>query len=73
MKIEKFTHRNRRDFKALFACDNKGCDHKEESWGYDDMNFHQNVVPQMKCKKCGRTSPKKEAQQQPRYPEGLQL
>ena len=25
--------------------------------GYDDDYFHRNVIPKLKCKNCGKTSP----------------
>ena len=36
------------------------CEHcgKEEKnkYGYDDANYHDNVIPNMKCKSCGEKS-----------------
>ena len=54
MKIKKITYQNRRDFKADFECES--CGHTENKWGYDDSNFHNNVIPNMKCPKCSKTS-----------------
>ena len=54
MRIKEFTYSNRRDFKAIFECES--CGSTEEIWGYDDSNFHNNVIPNMKCKICGKTS-----------------
>jgi len=54
MKIQKITYQNRRDFQAVYVCE--GCGNTVESSGYDDSYFHENVIPQMKCKKCGKTS-----------------
>jgi len=53
MKIKKFTHQNRRDFYAIYECE--GCGHEEEKSGYDDRNFHDNVVPNFKCNECGKS------------------
>lgn len=50
MKIKDIVSQNRRDFTAIYECER--CDHKQEGSGYDDRNFHDNVVPAMKCKKC---------------------
>jgi len=45
---------SRRDFMALYQCEN--CGNEEKISGYDDSNFHLNVVPNVKCKKCGESS-----------------
>lgn len=45
----------RRDFSALMKC--QGCGHEQEEKGcYDDENYHVNVVPTIKCGKCGKTA-----------------
>lgn len=54
MKIQKIESQNRRDFYAIYECEH--CGHTERSYGYDDANFHQNVIPNMKCKECGKTA-----------------
>lgn len=56
MKIKKITYQNRRDFKAIFECEH--CESTEEKSGYDDSNFHNNVIPNMKCENCGSISGK---------------
>jgi primosomal protein N' len=55
MKIQKITSQSRRDFWADMECEHCGHVEKHVS-GYDDANFHQNVIPKMKCKECGKTS-----------------
>jgi primosomal protein N' len=57
MKVKKITSRNRRDFWADMECESCGHIEKNVS-GYDDAYFHNNVIPKMKCKKCGEISPK---------------
>ena len=52
MKIKRFTFRSRRDFKAIYICEH--CNHEIEDWGYDDDNFHRNVIPAKKCNECGK-------------------
>jgi len=52
MRIKEITYQNRRDFKAIYECQH--CGHEEEGWGYDDSNFHNNVIPNMICKECGK-------------------
>jgi len=53
MKIKKINSQYRRDFYADMECEHCGNVEKDVS-GYDDANFHQNVIPNMKCKKCGK-------------------
>lgn len=54
MRIKEITYRSRRDFKAIFLCEN--CGFEKEKWGYDDPNFHENVIPAMTCPECGNSS-----------------
>ena len=56
MKIKKITSQYRRDFSAVMVCEHCG---KEEpnKYGYDDSNYHDNVIPSMACKSCGKKSP----------------
>lgn len=68
MKIKKMLLQHRRDFTAIFECEH--CGHEQESTGYDDTNFHQNVIPKIPCPKCG----KKAIDYVPRatkYPDGM--
>lgn len=46
MRIKEILSQNRRDFSALFIC--PFCRHEEKKTGYDDANFHLNVIPKMK-------------------------
>lgn len=55
MKIQKITSQSRRDFWATMECEHCG-DIKTDVSGYDDANFHANVIPKMKCRECGQTS-----------------
>jgi len=32
------------------------CSHEQIGSGYDDANFHRNVIPEMVCPKCGKTA-----------------
>jgi len=50
LKIKQITSQSRRDFSAIFECE--GCGHEEKGGGYDDRNFHDNVIPSIQCKKC---------------------
>ena len=53
MKIKRITSRHRRDFYADYECEHCGYIEKDIP-GYDDRNFHKNVIPNMKCSQCGK-------------------
>ena len=54
MKIREMKSQHRRDFWATYECE--GCGHiTGEKSGYDDRNFHDNVIPNMKCDNCGKS------------------
>jgi len=55
MKIQKITSQSRRDFQAVYECEH--CGATKNGYGYDDANFHQNVIPKMACGGCGKTAP----------------
>lgn len=72
MKILQITSQHRRDFTADMICEH--CEHVERGVsGYDDSYFHTNVIPDMDCKKCKKSSPKNYQAQATKYPEGLQV
>jgi Zn finger protein HypA/HybF involved in hydrogenase expression len=74
MKIKEITYQSRRDFKAIFECE--ACREQETKWGYDDRHFHDNVIPNFKCPKCGQSRKDigvASEYTETRYPEGLQL
>ena len=51
MKIKKILTQHRRDFTAIMECE--FCKEEEKlDTGYDDRNYHDNVIPDKKCKKC---------------------
>lgn len=54
MEIKTIVSQHRRDFTAVYECEHCECEHT--GTGYDDTNFHQNVVPLMKCSKCGKVA-----------------
>ncbi len=62
-------YQHRRDFRAIFICDH--CDHTKTLDGYDDANFHQNVIPKMICKKCGKKAKDSYIPRATKYPEEL--
>lgn len=71
MKIKKITQQSRRDFRAIYECEH--CSHEYESSGYDDANFHNNVVPGFECPKCKKTASSDYRAISTKYPEGMQV
>lgn len=75
MRVIKRYNQYRRDLNIELECENCGAtDIKKDA--YDDTNYWVNVVPNMRCKSCGKTS--KELGIRPesigtKYPEGMQL
>jgi ribosomal protein L37AE/L43A len=55
VKIQKIYLQHRRDFHAIYECEHCGATHRDI--GYDDENFHDNVIPQMVCDQCGKKAP----------------
>ena len=68
MKIQKITSQHRRDFHAIYECEHCGFEHAGN--GYDDANFHQNVIPTMTCLECGKTASDDYRPLTTKYPEG---
>lgn len=75
MKISKITHQYRRDFSADMMCEY--CGNKTAlTTGYDDQYYHQNVIPNMECRACGRSTISGGGTVEPtqtKYPEGFQV
>lgn len=74
MKIKEMINQNRRDFNAIYVCED--CRFEERNYGYDDRNFHDNVIPKMKCKECGKSREDLGIIGQyieTKYPEGFQI
>lgn len=65
MKIKRKISQHRRDFTAIYECEH--CEMRERATGYDDENFHQNVIPNMKCGSCGKTAGDNYVPLAPRY------
>lgn len=68
MKIKEILSQFRRDFTALYECEH--CGNIEKFGGYDDSNFHNNVIPQMECVRCGKKSPENYRPLTTKYPDG---
>jgi len=71
MRIKLIKSQFRRDFTAIYECEH--CGALTEGYGYDDANFHQNVIPAMRCKECGKTAGNSYEPRATKYPEGLQV
>jgi len=69
MKIKEITSQNRRDFQAVYECEH--CGHEKSGCGYDDVNFHSNVIPAMECEECGRTAADTYRPLATKYPEWM--
>jgi len=67
MRIKEITDQSRRDFNAIYECEH--CHAVVAGNGYDDANFHRNVIPAMKCKKCGKTADPNYRPLAPKYSE----
>ena len=50
MRIKEIVSQHRRDFTAIYECEHCGATTKAQ--GYDDKNFHENVIPDMSCMAC---------------------
>lgn len=72
MKIIKINNWNRRDFYADMECEHCGNIHKDVSC-YDDAYFHQDVIPNMKCKKCGKTAKEDYKPMTPKYEDNVTI
>lgn len=53
MRIKEITSQIRRDFTAILECEHCGYEQNLSS-GYDDDNYHRNVIPSFKCNECGK-------------------
>ena len=73
MKVIKKYDQHRRDLVIDLECE--GCGNVRIGVSaYDDRNFWDNVVPKIKCKKCGEDSTNRPNEFiQTRYPEGFQV
>ncbi len=75
MKIKTILNQHRRDFRADYECEHCGAVEKNKR-GYDDRNFHENVIPKMVCPKCNESANSLGTDYRPlttKYPEGFQI
>ena len=53
MKIKKYTFKMRNDFRAVIICEH--CNYEQElKTGYNDNYYHNRVIPNITCKRCGK-------------------
>ena len=71
MRIKKIISQHRRDFTAMYECEH--CGHEYEGSGYDDANFHNNVVPDMECPKCKKKADKDYRPLTAKHPDGMTI
>lgn len=70
MRIKEIISQHRRDFLCTAECEH--CDHIARNVpGYDDKNFHENVVPTWVCPKCKERAGKNYRPLTTKYPEGF--
>ena len=72
MFIKEKPRQHRRDFEAIMECEHCGNTEKLTS-GYDDAYYHNSVIPEMKCEKCGKVASKEYKPESTVYLEGMQL
>jgi protein-arginine kinase activator protein McsA len=66
MRIKQYLTQSRRDFSAIMICEH--CEQEATlNSGYDDANYHDNVIPNMVCKSCGEKAPTDSVPATPRY------
>ena len=65
MNIKKIVWQDRRDFTAIYQCVH--CGKEKTGPGYDDANFHKNVITAMTCDHCGKTAREDYVPQQTKY------
>jgi len=67
MRIREILWQNRRDFKAIYECEH--CGFTFGGMGYDDAMFHNQVIPDMTCRECGKKAPESYEPRQTKYAE----
>lgn len=75
MKVIKRYNQHRRDLDIDLECESCHANRTIED-AYDDTNYWVNVVPNFKCKKCGKSSNDLGVRPESigtKYPEGMQL
>jgi hypothetical protein len=77
MKLIEVLAQYRRDFQGVYKCEFCGHIEKDVCYdSYDDRNYHDNVIPNKKCKSCGESTSSKGGavdNTPTKYPEGFQI
>ena len=72
MRILNINSQIRSDFHADYICEH--CLHViKDQYGYDDANYHDNVIPQMMCPKCGKKADRRYRPLRTKYPEDYNI
>ena len=71
MRIKEIVSQHRRDFTAIYECEH--CGETQRAGGYDDAYYHNNVIPKMECKACGKAASETYRPLAPKYAEGCQI
>jgi hypothetical protein len=77
MKLIEIIAQSRRDFQGKYECE--FCGHIDTDNGldsYDDRYYHDEVIPNTKCRKCGESTLSGGGSPtctETRYPEGFQI
>jgi hypothetical protein len=71
MRIKKIISQHRRDFTAIYECEH--CSATKQGIGYDDGNFHSNVIPKMMCDQCGKIADESYRALTTKYPDGQSI
>lgn len=71
MRIKKIISQYRRDFQAVYECEH--CGHTMKGYGYDDDFFHNEVIPNKVCSKCGKKAGENYRPLATKYPDGMQV
>ena len=71
MFIKRIVNQSRRDFVAIYKCEH--CKHTAKGYGYDDTNFHANVIPMQKCSKCEKVADETYRPLTTKYPDSVTI
>ena len=71
MRIKSIIRQHRRDFTAIYECEH--CGHSYQDYGYDDAHFHNDVIPNKACPKCGKTADESYRPLATKYPDGMEV
>jgi len=71
MYIKEILSRNRRDLTVVFMCEH--CGYEITGHAYDDSYYHEHVVPQKECPRCGRVAASDYKPLEPQHPDWMVL